>query len=272
MMISKRTWLTALATLTFILSMLCGYGLRAQEVPVPTATAEAVSVPALPGSATEYQPPTPSPTPTIGGPSINPTATPTVNPTATPTVNPTATPTAMPTVAPSVLPLPGGIPNVPLAPPPAPLPAADPLPTAGEFTDAANRFRVAILQDYRVSPIGDAVLVESPKGALAYTALAQPATAGFVTPDTLAEMAKNAFQRGEGFQTGGTQAIPGGGVQLDWSGNLTIGGMTQPVNGVIIAKPAGTQVLMLLIAATAAGADQVPNAAAALIDSLQAVQ
>ncbi len=256
-MISKRTWLTALATLTFILSMLCGYGLRAQEVPIPAATTEAVSVPALPGSATEYKPPTPSPTPSI-------------NPTALPSVTPTALPTAIPTVAPSVLPLPGGIPNLPLAPPPAPLPAADPLPTAGEFTDRANRFRIAIVQDFRVSPIGDAVLIESPKGSLAYTALAQPATAGFLTPDALAEIAKAAFQRGEGFQTGSTQAIPGG-IQLDWSGSLTIGGITQPVNGVIIAKPSGTQVLMLLIAATESGADQVPNAAAALIDSLQAI-
>jgi hypothetical protein len=260
-MISKRTWLTALATLTFILSMLCGYGLRAQETPTPApvATTEAVPVPALPGSATQYTPPTPLPS--IGAP---------INSSGTPTVAPTAIPS--PVVSPT-LPLPGGIPTqtVPLAPPVAPLPTADPLPTAGEFVDPRGRFRVAILQDYRVSPIGDAVLVEHKTGSLAYTALAQAATAGFLTPDTLAEMAKNVFQRGENFQAGALQAIPGG-VQLDWSGNLTIGGNTQPVNGVIIAKPTGSQVLMLLIAATESGAAQVPNAAVTLIDSLQAMQ
>jgi hypothetical protein len=263
-MISKRTWLTALATLTFILSMLCGYGLRAQEAPTPTpvATTEAVPVPALPGSATTYTPPTPTPSPSIGAP-INPTATP------TPTVSPTVSPTALPT--PSALPLPGGIPNVPLAPPPLALPAADPLPTAGEFVDPAGRFRVAILQDFRVSPIGDAVLIEQPNGALAYTALAQPAGSGFPTTESLAAMATTVFQRGEGFQAGSQQAIPGG-VKLDWSGSLTIGGNPQPVNGIIIAKPAGTQVLMLLIAATESGAEKVPNAAAALIDSLQSMQ
>jgi hypothetical protein len=257
---TKRTWLTALATFTFILSMLCGYGLRAQEAPTPApiATTEAVPVPALPGSATTYTPPTPTPSPSIGAP-INPTATP------TPTVSPTALPT------PAVLPLPGGMPNVPLAPPPLALPAADPLPTAGEFADPAGRFRVAILQDFRVSPIGDAVLIEQKNGALAYTALAQPAGSGFPTPESLAAMAKNVFQRGEGFQAGSEQAIPGG-VKLDWSGSLTIGGNPQPVNGIIIAKPAGTQVLMLLIAATEAGAEKVPNAAAALIDSLQSMQ
>ncbi len=260
----KRLWLTALATLTFILAMLCGYGLRAQEVPVPAAPTEAVSVPALPGSATEYKPPTP--TPSLAPPPGTGIAPPT-NPTAPAT--PTATPTAIPTAPPTVLPLPGGIPNPPLAPPLAPLPAADPLPTAGEFVDPRGRFRVAILQDYRVSPIGDAILIESPKGSLAYTALTQPATVGFLTPDSLAEVAKTAFQRGEDFQTGSTQAIPGG-IQLDWSGNLTIGGITQPVNGLIIAKPSGAQILMLLIAATESGADKVPNAAAALIDSLQA--
>ncbi len=258
---TKRNWLTALATLTFMLTMLGGFGLRAQEVPAPAATTEAVPVPALPGSATEYKPPSPSPSPSL---LINPIA----SPSAAPGVLPTASPTASP-----IAPLPGGVPTqtLPLVPAVAPLPTADPLPTAGEFVDPRGRFRVAILQDYRVSAIGDAVLIEKPTGSLAYTALAQPATAGFLAPDTIAEMAKNVFQRGENFQAGSLQAIPGG-VQLDWSGNLTIGGSTQPVNGVIIAKPTGSQVLMLLIAATEAGAEKVPNAAAALIDSLQAMQ
>ncbi|MBE9030073.1 hypothetical protein IQ266_10070 [filamentous cyanobacterium LEGE 11480] len=258
---TKRTWLTALATLTFILSMLCGYGLHAQETPPaapspttsasptasPTAspsptTAEPVPVSPLPGSATEYNPPTPSPT-------------------------------AVPSPGASPLPLPGGLPTqtFPLAPPVTPIPAAKPLPTAGEFSDPSGRFRIAILEDYRVSSIGDAVLIENKTGALAYTALAQPATGGLLAPENLAEIAKTVFQRGEGFQAGSSQQIPGG-AQLDWSGSLTIGGNTQPVNGVIIAKPTGTQVLLLLIAATESGANQVPNAAATLIDSFQAIQ
>ncbi|NJN48743.1 MAG: hypothetical protein HC805_01720 [Alkalinema sp. RL_2_19] len=58
---TKRIWLTALATLTFILSMLCGYGLRAQEAspsasPAETAPVDPVPVAPLPGSATEYTP------------------------------------------------------------------------------------------------------------------------------------------------------------------------------------------------------------------------
>jgi hypothetical protein len=159
----------------------------------------------------------------------------------------------------------------PTQPPVAPLPAADPLPTAGEFIDPNGQFRIAILQGFRDwRRIGDAVLIERQDGALAYTALAQPVASGLVAPDNLAEIAKNVFQRGEGFSPGMAQPIPGG-VQLDWSGNLTIGGNTQPVKGIIVAKPTNTQVLLLLIAATDAGAEKVPNAAAALIDSLQAL-
>ncbi len=239
---TKRIWLTALATLTFILAMLCGYGLRAQE-PLPATTpapADAVPVAPLPGSATEYNPPTPSPSPTVMP----------IVPTASPTVSPTVLPTQSPV-------------------PVAPLPAATPLPTSGEFVDPGGRFRVAILQDYRVTSIGDAVLIERQDGTLAYTALAQPVLGGgLIAPDALAEIAKTVFQRGEGFSPGAAQPIPSG-VQIDWNGSLTIGGNTQLVNGLIVAKPTGANVLLLLIAATESGAETIPNAAAALIDSLQ---
>lgn len=242
---TKRIWLTALATLTFILAMLCGYGLRAQEA-IPEATpvppADAVPVAPLPGSATEYNPPIPSPSPTVMP----------IVPTAMPTVSPTASP------SPSPIPV-------------TPLPAATPLPTAGEFIDPGGRFRVAILQDYRVTAIGDAVLIERQDGTLAYTALAQPVVGGgLIAPESLAEIAKTVFQRGEGFTPGATQPIPGG-VQIDWNGSLTIGGKPQLVNGLIVAKPTGVNVLLLLIAATESEAETVPNAAAALIDSLQAM-
>jgi hypothetical protein len=240
-----------LGLFAFVVVLVSGERLTAQEAtPIapatPVPTTEAVPVPALPGSATTYQQPTPQPSPTV--PSINPTASPTASPTP-------GTLPGLPT------------PSLPVAPPP--LPAADPLPTAGEFNDPKGRFRVAILQDYRVSPIGDAVLIENKTGSLAYTALTQPSS-GFLTPENLVELAKATFQRGEAFQAGTMRAIPGG-IQLDWSGSLTIGGVAEPVNGVIIAKPTGTQVLLLLIAATESGAEKVPNAAAALIDGFQAL-
>jgi hypothetical protein len=256
----KRIWFTALALCTILVAIVCGHGLQtAAQAP------NAVPIAPLPGSATEYKPPTPSPTPTTG--LIKPTASPTGSPTATPTTTPTGAPIVTPTTLPGI-----AVPNLPLVPiAPPPLPLANPLPTAGEYQDPSGRFRVAILKDYKITPIAGAVMMESRDGSLAYTTLTQPAPASYLTPETLGEIAKNTFKQGEGFRPGVPQPIPGG-VRLDWSGDLTIGGQTQPVNGVIVAKPTGAQVLLLLIAATEKSAGSVPNAAAALTDSLQAMQ
>jgi hypothetical protein len=255
MLIKKRIGAVVLALFTFGVAVMWGAGWQTQ------AQENAVPIAPLPGSATEYKPPTPSPSasPVL----ISPTAAPTVSPTA----SPQASPTGAPTGAPTALPTPN-LPLVPIAPPP--LPPAAPLPTAGEHQD--SRLRVAILKDYkRLKDIGGTVLFESPDGSMAYTAFAQPAPSNYITPETLAEMAKNTFKQGEGFRPGSPQPIPGG-IQMDWSGELTIGGQPQPVNGVIVAKPMGAQVLLLLIAATEKAGATVPNAAAALTDSLQAVQ
>jgi hypothetical protein len=148
---------------------------------------------------------------------------------------------------------------------------ADPLPTAGEYQDRNGRFRVAILKGHRVTPIAGTVMMEALDGSLAYTVVTQPAPSTYVTPDTLGEMARNTFQQGEGFRPGQPQPIAGG-IRMDWSGDLTVGGQTQPVSGLIVAKNTGNNVLLMLIAATEKGGNVVPNAAAALTDSLQPLQ
>jgi hypothetical protein len=130
---------------------------------------------------------------------------------------------------------------------------------------------VAILQDYTVTPIGDAVLLEAQDGQMAYTALARPTRGTLLNDEGLAQLAQATFQRGEGFQAGPSQPISGG-IRLDWSGSLTIGGQTQPVNGAIVAKPAGEHALLLLIAATQSAADKIPNALSALADGFQSLQ
>jgi hypothetical protein len=59
---------------------------------------------------------------------------------------------------------------------------------------------------------------------------------------------------------------------MDWTGSLTIGGQTQPMNGVILVKTGGlNRALLLLIAATEAGTEKVPGALSALSDSLQPI-
>jgi hypothetical protein len=115
-------------------------------------------------------------------------------------------------------------------------------------------------------------MAEDADGSLAYTVLSQQlsGTAAF-NDDYLVELARSAFGRGEGFQMGLRQPIPGG-LKLDWTGSLTIGGQTQPMSGVILVKTGGlNRALLLLIAATEAGTEKVPGALSALSDSLQPI-
>ncbi len=186
-----------------------------------------------------------------------------------------------PPASPSPLPSPPSAPQIPptLTPPPIP-PAskAPPLPLNGDYRDPAGRFKVGILEGYKVSPVTGSVLVESPDGHLAYTVVAQAQPAGNplglnpeLDSESLAKIATVVFQRGEGFQPGPTLLEAGGGIVINWTGSLTIGGRSQPVGGVILVRPSPNHILLLLIAATQTGSEQVPGAVSALANSLQAL-
>jgi hypothetical protein len=222
----------------------------------------------------------PSPTAPVGVP-VNPIP---VDPSLP--ANRPAIPTASPTTSPAATPSPpAGVPTVPGLPqtpginPTTPLPAApsaEPLPTQGEYVDPNGRFKVALLKGYKASPLAGSVLIESQGGNVAYTVLSLPQSqlgvaAGVLPTDALVQVARNAFKQGEGFETGESRSIAGG-IQIDWTGNLTIAGGTQPVGGVILARQAQGSILLLLIAATEAGGDQVLGAASALANSLQPLQ
>jgi hypothetical protein len=220
------------------------------------------------------QTPSPSPTGEIGVPvapiPVDPSL-PTNRP-PIPTASPSPSPTASPRVSPTAAPV---IPVAPIVPSPLPAaPTAPPLPVSGDYKDPNNRFIIGILQGYKVSPLAGTVLIEAPDGNLAYSVLAQPQSqlgilGGVVPNEALVTAAQNAFRQGEGFQIGEVRSIPGG-VQIDWTGNLTIGGNPQPVGGVILARQANNSVLLVLIAATNAGGDRVLGAASALSNSLRA--
>jgi hypothetical protein len=225
------------------------------QAPAPPA---AVEVAPIPGSATTLPP---SPTPT---------ASPTVSITPRPGPSPTVSPIASPTPPVPGLPVPLSIPSPPPLIPQ--VPAAPPLPTAGEYKDGALQFRVATLKGFAITPMAGTFMAEATDGSLAYTVLSQQlsGTAAF-NDDYLVELARAAFGRGEGFQMGLRQPIPGG-LKLDWTGSLTIGGQTQPMSGVILVKTGGlNRALLLLIAATDAGTEKVPGALSALSDSLQPI-
>lgn len=186
--------------------------------------------------------------------------------------SPSPTPTDPPASAPATLPPP---PPVPTAPPAS---TAPPLPIEGYYQDTAGRFKVGILKGYKVSPLAGSVLVESPDGNLAYSVVAQSQPTGNpigLVPgsnsDSLARVATTVFQRGEGFQPGPPAPEAGGGVVINWTGTLTIGGNSQPVGGVILVRPDPKTILLLLVTATQAGAGQVPGAVSALASSLQSL-
>lgn len=218
------------------------------------------------------QTPSPSPTGEIGVPVAPIPVDPSLPanrppiPTASPSPSPRTSPTASPAASP--IPIAPTVPTLPAAP------TAPTLPVSGDYKDPNGRFIVSILQGYKVSPLAGTVLIESPDGNLAYSVLAQPqaqlGVAGSVIPnEALVTAAQNAFRQGEGFQTGEVRSIPGG-VQIDWTGNLTIAGATQPVGGVILARQANDSILLVLIAATQAGGDRVLGAATTISNSLRA--
>ncbi|HEY9753467.1 MAG TPA: hypothetical protein V6C46_10985 [Coleofasciculaceae cyanobacterium] len=179
---------------------------------------------------------------------------------------------------------PSDFPKIPVV---SPKPQAIPLPASSAapfplqpspYQDPGGRFRVGILQGYSVSPLAGSVLIESPSGGLAYTVVAQaqpmnnPISPQFQTEgdiDLLANAATAVFQRGEGFQPGPARLEAGGGIVMDWTGTLTIGGQSQPVGGVILVRSSLRSILIALIAATQAGGAQVPAATAALATSLE---
>jgi hypothetical protein len=150
----------------------------------------------------------------------------------------------------------------------------------GTFTDPAGRFKVGILKDFKVSPLSGSVLIEAPDGNLAYTVVPQLQPLGnpigliaaYDNSESLAKIATTVFQRGEGFQPAPARSEAGGGAVMDWTGALTIGGSSQPVQGVILVRPTTQNILLLLIAATEASEAQVPSALAALANSLEPLQ
>ena len=262
---SKRSIWLALSCLSAIV-LLTVHGFFEVPTSIAQAPPPVKTVPLVPSpspTATSSTAPTPTPT-TTEGVSIDPIPGSRTDPPKPPTPNPSATPAIVPT---------------PLALPSIILPAdVQPLPIAGARKDAAGRFQIGLLKGYRVSPLGDSILVEAADGRLAYTVVAQSAAQlGFLTgvaltPENLAQVVRNALGRGEGFQAELPQSIENG-IQMNWSGTLTIGGKLQPVKGVVIAKPAPTSnsIVMLTIAATDLGALELQGAIGALGETLQAI-
>lgn len=226
-------------------------------------TAIAVSLGLLQGhssSTAVAQSPAPSPIPSLSEP------TPAPSPSAP--ADPTAPASPAPTVAPAPLPVPAA---------PTVEPEFEPLPLSGNYEDESGLFQVGILEGFTVNKAGAAPLFEASDGNVAYTVAIAPidfnSTPRNLSNEALVRVTERVFGRGEGFRiqsVGSTTA--NGGVPMGWIGSLTVGGKTQPMQGSIIARQAGSNVVLLLVAATESGAETLTSVTGTLAESLEIAQ
>ncbi len=155
------------------------------------------------------------------------------------------------------------------APPPALAPALPMI--SGNFEDPQGRFQIGIFDGYRVSTAGASPLFEAPDGSLAYTVAITPLATGInqASDTDLVSAAQRTFGRGESFTVGDIQPIPGGGIRINWTGQLSQGAaLPQPITGKIFARQVNSDAFLLLVAATEAGESQLSDAIIALGSTL----
>lgn len=153
--------------------------------------------------------------------------------------------------------------------PPPELAAALPM-ISGTFEDPQGRFKIGLFDGYRVSTAGTTPLFQAPDGSLAYTVALTPLGSSATASDAdLLRAAQATFGQGEGFTPGDVQAIPGGGVRINWTGSLRQGAAPpQPISGKIFARQRDRDVYLLLVAATDAAEAQLSDAITTLGSTL----
>lgn len=216
-----------------------------------------------PAQAQVPSPPSPDATPeTLPEPPSTP------SPEASPS-EPARPPAPTPLASPSPLPPPPASPS-PEATPEIQEPTAPPLEVGGIYEDADGFYQIAIAQDYKVGSTGKDPLFESPDGQVAYSVWRLPRlTKQRLTNGILAQIAVEELQRGEGFVAQSYIPLDERVVQVPWTGTLTQGRNSQPMSGTLISTQPEQDVFLVLIAATEAGADRVPNLVATLVDGLE---
>ncbi|WP_413163370.1 hypothetical protein ACL6C3_28745 [Capilliphycus salinus ALCB114379] len=185
---------------------------------------------------------------------------------ATPTPKPTPTPAASPAPQPSPSPQP--------TPTPPPTPQVEPLPLSNNnYKDPQGRFQVGILDGYNVGFVGNFPLIESPEGNLAYTVVVKPRESSRQIPNaSLAQIAIETFERGEGFTPGSYQELGTASVRVPWTGTVRIGSKVQPIQGSILARQINNNIFLLLVSATEEKTSEIDAAIAALSDNLKPIE
>ncbi len=155
---------------------------------------------------------------------------------------------------------------------PAPSSTVDPLPLSETtYIDPLGRFQIGILQDYNVTTAGNWPLIESPDGSLAYTVIVKSRESDRIIPSpSLAQIAIETFEQGEDFQPGTYQAIALNEISMPWTGNVTTGSTTQPLQGKIRVRQDGQNLLILLVSATEVATEKIDPAIVTIANSLTA--
>ncbi|MGF1492902.1 MAG: hypothetical protein ACFBSC_10715 [Microcoleaceae cyanobacterium] len=262
----NRLWLIRIGVLTACL--LIGLSAFVDRIAFHSTSAPLVRIPTV-GMPVAAQQPSPSP---AQSPVVKPSPSPESKPTETkpateskPTPEPAASPT--PTASPATEPAEPAESAPPSAPPVSLLPLSE-----SNYQDPQGKFKLGILEGYTVSAAGNVPLIESPDGSLAYTALTKLRESDRELPaSSLAQLAIETFERGEGFVPGNYQVTGPQEIRLLWQGSLKGSQGTQPITGSILVRQQEQKVLILLISATDAAKEQVEAAVITLAETLTSV-
>ncbi|KKD35894.1 MAG: hypothetical protein WAN66_21930 [Limnoraphis robusta] len=185
-----------------------------------------------------------------------------------------ASPSPKPSPSPAASPAPKPSPSPSPTPTPTPTPNVQPLPLSeSNYKDPQGRFQIGILEGYNVGFVGNFPLIESPEGNLAYTVVAKTRESNRAIPNpSLAQIAIETFERGEGFKPNSYQELGTGSVRLPWTGTLKMGAKTKPIQGTILARQSGIYIFLLLVSATEEKAPEIDAAIAALSNTLKPIE
>jgi len=212
------------------------------------------------------QAPTPAPAASPADPAASPEPTLSPDPAASP--SPALSPTPAVSPEPTLSPDPAASPSPAPSPTTTLQPAA--LPLAPEpYQDPGQRFQLGVIDGYQSNVVAGVPLFESPDGTLAYTVAVRPrANDATVDDASLAQVAIETFARGEGLQPGAFEPEPTGGAKVPWTGTLTTGKTTQPMQGAMLARQVPGRLLILMVAATEEAAGQIEPVYATLAPTL----
>ena len=153
----------------------------------------------------------------------------------------------------------------------APVPDSGPaLVISGTYEDPQGKFQVGILDGYTVSSAAGSALFQLGDGSLAYSVIWVPLNSDSPLPDIgMVDIAQETLGRGEGFQTQTFSTVPGGGLQIAWTGRLSQGTVPpQSVSGRILVKQQGAEAYVLVVAALEDDSAQVPAIVSTLMETL----